>query len=447
MEGQIAPEIGSLVLMKPGPLHGLTVLRFAHAFESGGGTERYLDDLDDTLLKRNAMTVIRLHLTRHPTLIGPKEESIGQGLLVRVPLPVVPGNEAHSQSNKGRLRTWAKQKARDWVLYNPWIWRATGAEWTKSLRLSVQSGQAIGAGLATAEVLRNRRVDLVMLHFFGGADADEVVTAARKAGVPLVVLNHYSNDRFLHLAIRKHVMVADGVAGVNGLDVPGYIRDRFTNLSDGIDTDFFRRSNARPLANAPAQPIVLLPARVVREKGQIDLVKAAASLRRSGIECCLAFAGRDDTSGYGNELRHEIERAGMTGCVRFLGMLNLEELRDWYGASAVVALPTYHHEGLPRVILEAQAMSAPVVAYATGGVGDGIVSGKTGYLLTTGDVLGLANHLRELLSSASLRATMGECGREAAENRFSLSALADRHERYYSQVLSARTAGKAVSNA
>lgn len=431
-------------LPKGGPLTGTTILRFAHAFESGGGTERYLDDLDRALLERNAMTVVRLHLTRNPSPGGPTGEPVGQGVLVRVPLPILPGGDSPAGADEHSLRAWLKQKARDWILYNPFVWRAVGAQWTASLRLPRQPGQAVGAGLAAADALRTRRIDLVMLHFFGGADADEVVNEARRSGVPFAVLNHFSNDRFLHLAIRKHVMLANGVAGVNGLGVPRYLRGRFTNLSDGIDTEFFRRAKAHPLADPPSHPIILLPARVVREKGQMDLVRAASSLRQSGIECCLAFAGRTDSSGFVAELRQEIARAGMTASVRFLGALSVEELRDWYGASAVVALPTYHHEGLPRVILEAQAMEVPVVAYTSGGVADGITSGRTGFLLPPGDVPGLTRRLRELLSSPSLRASMGTCGRETAVRRFSLSALADRHEHFYLQVITASKARRAL---
>jgi len=68
-------------------------------------------------------------------------------------------------------------------------------------------------------------------------------------------------------------------------------------------------------------------------------------------------------------------------------------------------------------------------------VAEGIDSGKTGYLLRTGDIAGLTNRLKELLTSAALRSTMGTNGRHTAETRFSLAALADRHERFYVQVI------------
>lgn len=424
-----------------GSLAGLTILRFAHAFESGGGTERYLDDLDRTLLARNAMTIVRLYLTRSQSSTQ-IEETMGRGRLIRIPLPVLPGTSIYENEQERSLPVLLKQKVRDWIIYNPIVWPTVGARWTSSRRLPPEPGQAVGAGNATSEALQAHCVNLVILHFSGGSDADEVMSEARRFNVPFAVLNHYSNNRFLHLPIRKHAMFADGLAGVNGLELPRYVRGRFTNLSDGIDTEFFCRANARPLESPPAEPVILLPARVVREKGQLDLVRAAALLHKSGVKCCLVFAGRIDSSGYVDELRAEIARLGMSDHVRFLGNLDMAGLRDWYAASAIVTLPTYHHEGLPRVILEAQAMSVPVIAYAIGGVPDGITNGHSGYLLKTGDVSGLANHLRELLASPSTRSAMGTCGRVAAETRFSLAALAERHEQFYAKIIATSTAVK-----
>ena len=423
-------------MKESGILDGYAVLRFAHAFESGGGTERYLDDLDHSLLTRNVMQIVRIYLTRDLHYITRTEQKIGRGTLVRVRLPIYPGNDDGNNDNEW-FRFRLKQRLRDQVLYNPLVWTTFGARWTASYRLSHRPGQALGAGDAAADVLRNHHIDLVMLHFFGGADADEVMVESQKAGVPIALLNHYSNDRFLHLAVRKHAMQADLVAESTDWKCHTTCATASRNLSDGIDTAFFQRSNSRPLSDPPPHPIVLLPGRVVREKGQMDLIRAAALLRQSGVKCSLAFAGRINSSCFVHELHQAIARMGMNRQVHFLGELNVEELRDWYAASAVIAFPTYHDEGLGRVIVEAQAMSVPVVAYATGGVPEGIRSGHTGYLVPTGDIRGFADRLRELLASPFLRSSLGTNGRQTAETRFSLAALADRHERFYSQIIKA----------
>lgn len=418
-----------------GGLDGRTILRFAHAYETGGGTERYLDDLDNALLQRHALTIYRLHLTKRTPTPAPEVQTIGRGRLILVPLPIVPGQNSPSGDHEHSLKECAKQAFRDFVLYNPIVWHLGGAKWTSRRRLHAETGQAIGAGQTAAQIMKEARVDLVMMHFFGGADAEEVIAAATARRVPVALLNHYANDRYVHLAIRKHAMLAHAAAGVNGLDVPRYVQGKFTNLSDGVDTDFFRRVLARPLVHPPAHPILLLPGRVIREKGQMDLVQAAARLKQAGIKCSLAFAGRVDSSGFVDDLKAQIARVGLTEDVHFLGTLDLESLRDWYAASAVAVLPTYHHEGLPRVILEAQAMGLPVVAYRSGGVADGVDEGQTGFLLAPGDMDGLTDRLRMLLESAEKRRAIGLQGRQAAEARFSLAALADRHGAFYGRIL------------
>ena len=209
-----------------------------------------------------------------------------------------------------------------------------------------------------------------------------------------------------------------------------------------------RLVHARQLRNPPSDPIILLPARVVREKGQLDLVKAVAALHKAGVKCCIAFAGRADSSHFVEDLQTEIARAKLSSYVHFLGNLSVDELRDWYAASAVVAFPTYHHEGLGRIIVEAQAMERPVVAYATGGVAEGIESGETGFLLATGDIDGLTRRLGELLLSPALRASMGTRGRASAEAHFSLAAAAERHELFYMSVINcSKTRGQGLLGA
>jgi glycosyltransferase involved in cell wall biosynthesis len=418
-----------------GSLAGKTVLRFAHAFETGGGTERYLDDLDRALLERNAMTIVRLHLTRQPPPHTPTETAHGLGRLVLVPLPVRPGTDMHSPAPDRHWRQWLKQQARDWILYRQPFWQWFGQRWLATMPLSPQPGQAIGAGDAAARMLREMTVDLAVLHFFGGADAEEVLMEVRRARVPVIVVNHYANDRFLHAAMRKHALMAQGVAGVNGLQVPRYLERCFTNLSDGIDTEYFRREHARQIPGRAALPIVLLPARVVREKGHLDLIRAGGMLQRQGVRCAFVLAGRLDASDFVDQLRREIEREQLTSQVLFLGNQTVDELRDWYAASTVVAFPTYHPEGLGRVIVEAQAMETPVVAYATGGVPDGIETGRTGYLLEQGDIAGMAARIREIVESPSLRTSLANAGRQWAERQFSVAALAERHERFYMQVI------------
>lgn len=405
----------------------MNILRFAHCFNSGGGTERYLEDLDTALLAKNPFSIFRIQFSETGE-IEESEKQLGQGRVINIGLPRHQNDNRPAQEH---THSRVKEKFRDHVLYNPLIWKLFTKRKIANYRLKREAGQVIGTGLAAEEIFQKHKIDLCMMHFFGGADAEEVILAARRAKVPVALQNHYSNDRFLHLAIRKHAMLANALSGVNSLQVPRYASTRFRNLSDGIDTEFF---TPRKQQHQEKDQVILLPARVVPEKGQEDLIDALSILHQDFPKVRIAFAGRATDEAFSKKLRHKAEQYGVLENVEFLGNLDVHQLKEQYQRCSIVAFPTYHHEGLGRIIVEAQSMMKPVVAYSTGGVPDGIRDGKTGFLINTGDTKGLSKKLAQLLYSKDMRNTFGEAGRQFAVKHFSLEALAERHLSFYSDI-------------
>jgi glycosyltransferase involved in cell wall biosynthesis len=415
----------------------MIILRYAHAFANGGGgVEQHLEHLDRALLERNAWTIIRILLSNQESPLHEECTPIGRGRLVRMFVPVrgsdVP--EILRQDNQSETNAWLREHLRDWLLCNPVLWRLWGRRYVLRRPIPRRIGEPDDIYSIVSDLISRHGVNLVMLHFQGGADAEDVIRAAQAHGVPFAVENHFANDRFRHLAMRKHALLADGVAGVSGVQVPRYLAGRFVNLSNGIDTVFFSRRNVSIPANG-GPPVLLLPARIVRNKGHLDLIGAARELARNTILFEVHFAGREEPGQFADLLRAAIRTAGLESRVRFLGVLNQVRLREAYAAASVVALPTYHHEGLPRVLVEAQAMGLPVVAYNNGGVAEAMQPRQTGFLVRPGDTVGLAARLRELLENPALRGTIGRAGRSFVEKRFSLSALAARHEIFYRRIL------------
>ncbi len=80
-------------------------------------------------------------------------------------------------------------------------------------------------------------------------------------------------------------------------------------------------------------------------------------------------------------------------------------------------------------------MKKAVVAYDVGGVREAVRHGCGGYLVRSGDIDGLATRLRELLEQTGLRQRMEDMGRAYVVERFSLEALAARHEGLYAAAL------------
>jgi glycosyltransferase involved in cell wall biosynthesis len=428
-------------IRKAHSLDGLTILRFAHAFETGGGLEKYLDDLNQSLSDRNRLHTVLIHLTTDASDLSERSLPMGQGRLTRCPLPArkfIPPREEARRNPRIFSRRVLKEAIRDHVFYQPMVYRLI----TRRVLNRRPAPKGIcDSGAAVASVTRavNRhRPDMAILHSMGSADCREVIEALRREGVPVALINHFANDRFLHSAVREQVALAQKVGGVAARGLPPYLRNRFSHVADGVDVEFFRRVHARSVPTENPGPWVLLPARLVATKGHLDLVRAAGIARKEGVTLQLALAGPSDSPEYDALIRATGTRMGVSSQIHFVGQLNRVELRDWYAKSGAVALPSYHHEGLPRILLESQAMETPPVVYDAGGMADGLLHGRTGYLLKKGDVGALADALIGLARDGGIQQSLGRAGRAFVEKRFSLAALAERHEQFCLELVQSR---------
>ena len=423
-------------------LAGLTILRYAHASGSGGGVEQYLSNLNRALGERNRFATIQMEISEREEQLAETVETLGGCRLTRVPLFVNPASWAESVSGKPET---FPDKVKSRFVRNVLCASPVYELFTKRclLRRTVrrQPGEPDNAGQKTRELIKRFHVDLIVIHSPGGADASEIMAEAERANIPVALVHHFANERLASLAMCRQTAKAAGVAGVCGCDVPGYLLSNFSNLSDGVDTDFFRTEKAEPLPKNFPAPILFLPARITPSKGQADLLRVASLLKQRGIRVTVAQAGRVDSPAFENELRAMARREGLDGQVEFVGQLDARRLRDWYGAARVLVFPTRHHEGLPRILMECQAMGLPPVVYDIGGTPEGLLDGQTGFLIPSGDVRRMADAVETLLKDDAKRSAMSEAGRRFVEKKFSLRALAGRHEDFYLKILEGRRRG------
>lgn len=94
-----------------------------------------------------------------------------------------------------------------------------------------------------------------------------------------------------------------------------------------------------------------------------------------------------------------------------------------------------HIETFGRTLVEAMALSKPVVATAVGGVPEVIADGEVGYLVPPGDTAAMAEKISRLITNADLRETIGQRGRQRVLKRFDVYAITRRWERTYETLL------------
>jgi glycosyltransferase involved in cell wall biosynthesis len=110
-----------------------------------------------------------------------------------------------------------------------------------------------------------------------------------------------------------------------------------------------------------------------------------------------------------------------------LGAVPYEHVPALYRAIDVFVLPS-HTEGLPRVVLEAQATGTPTVATRVGGVPEIVDDGRTGLLCPPGRPADLAAAIDRLAADETERERLGAAGRRAVEAGFTWGELYDRYE-------------------
>lgn len=189
-------------------------------------------------------------------------------------------------------------------------------------------------------------------------------------------------------------------------------------LYNGIDLQQF------PPVFADREPRTILGVgRLVEKKGFVDLVEACARLQALGrdFECRIIGEGP-----LREQLESRITALRLNGRVHLLGSMSQERLRDELGRATVFALPCVitgsgDRDGLPTVLLEAQARGLACVSTAVAGIPEIICDGQTGLLCPPGSPEALAVALERLLADVPLRQRIAAEARKAAEQKFSLT--------------------------
>ena len=124
------------------------------------------------------------------------------------------------------------------------------------------------------------------------------------------------------------------------------------------------------------------------------------------------------------EWTQKIQQEPWRGRVTLLG--HRADVPNVLASLSVLVLPSYAHEGIPQIILQAQAMSRAVVATAIGGIPEVVEDDVTGLLVPPRDAVALAAKIRALLDDPALSNRLGQAARKSIEKNYSLDAMGQR---------------------
>ncbi len=299
--------------------------------------------------------------------------------------------------------------------------------------------------------LRAEQASLVHVHF--GTEAVAIWPALRRLGLPVAVTLHGSDINIYRewweqpgfgIAARQYperLLALSRQPKLHFIAVSHAVRERAISYGllpecisvryIGIDVERFKPVGDL-LSSRP--PRILFVGRMVEKKGGEHLVEAFAAVRARVPDAELVMVGDGPLLP---ALKARAKALGLP--VVFKGSLNSEAVRREMDQSRVFCLPSVtasngDAEGLPIVVMEAQACGVPVVTSARGGATEGIRDGVTGFAFGERDVPALTRALERVLSEDGLADRMSGEAVAFARERFDIRRCTASLESLYDEL-------------
>lgn len=303
--------------------------------------------------------------------------------------------------------------------------------------------------------LKNEKFDIVHTHTPKAALIGQL--AAYFAGIPIIVNTIHGfyfqkNDSWLK---RKVFILIEKIAArcsdviffVNKEDMATAIEEKICKeksiryFGGGIDVERFNPdrfskdfilNKKKELGLNPNNKIIGIVARLVREKGYLDLFSAFRKVLKVFPKTTLLVVGslepeKKDAINIAIAKRYKIEE-------HTIFLRERADVDEIYSLIDIFVLPSYR-EGLGISLIEASSMKKPVVATNIRGCREAIDNGKTGILVQTKNSDELSKAIIYLFGNPKIAEQMGIEGREKVKREFDERMIFNRIETEYKRLI------------
>lgn len=292
-----------------------------------------------------------------------------------------------------------------------------------------------------------RKANIALLHGHFGWSLEALFQLKDRLKLPTVITFHgrdatltkealsrtFAGRRYLKLRPRAF-QVIDRVIAVSNftrskLIETGWDPAQVITIYNGIDVSAFAPRKRK------RERLVLGIGRFVEKKGFGDLLEASAILKSKDIDHRLVLVGDGPLAQSYKNLA-----ARLNLDVTFPGFLSTDEVQEWISRATVLCVPSItandgDSEGLPTVLLEAQAMETPVVATRHAGNAEAVIDNETGFLVEERMPFELGAVLEKVLTDDGMVRDMGLSARRFVSEKFSSADTAANLENLYTELL------------
>jgi glycosyltransferase involved in cell wall biosynthesis len=177
--------------------------------------------------------------------------------------------------------------------------------------------------------------------------------------------------------------------------------------------------------------VILCPARMIKRKGIIDLVKAIENVNDAHVKLFIPTSIQNGSLDYLDLVNRYVESNNLSDRVKIVvDKVSLELMPQIFASCDVCVLPS-HIEGLGIVLLEAMASGIPVIGSNTFGINEVIKDGVNGLLVNPKDPLDLAEKILQIRNNSMLVNKLIDGGKCSVRRKFSLRMQLESLESFY----------------
>lgn len=226
----------------------------------------------------------------------------------------------------------------------------------------------------------------------------------------------------------------------------GYPAEKLITIHNPVSDHMFAPDRARnddraavraQLGVSQEEVLIAIFGRIVRWKGQLELVKAITHIKATpGIRVMLVG---DSSEGFGDDYKRQIQVLIESHNIQhqFIWTGFVKDVHRYYQAADLVVHTSTDPEPFGLVVIEAMAAGRPIIASTRGAPSELIIEGQDGYLVNPTDTELLANRILLLVNSPELRKTLAEAAKAKIQAQFLPHDYAVKVSKLYEAALTA----------
>jgi len=243
----------------------------------------------------------------------------------------------------------------------------------------------------------------------------------------------FAGNRWLTALLHRVLSWPDAVVLLARSEMTAYgsfaPRARLVRIANAVTAGEAEWPAERYTSDRPLE--IVYVGRLAADKGVFETIESVKILRDRGLTVRLTLAGSGPA---GPEIARAIEAARLGDRARLVGaVFGPDKQRLWQQAD-VLALPTYHREGLPYALLEAMAGGAVPVISPVGAIPDVVQDEVHGLFVPARDPQALASALQRLAKDRSLLHRLALAARARVVEDYSVARMAQEFEALYASL-------------